>query len=68
MAKSFHLKEIIDYEEAHPDIRPLGSWGKKEAEAKASGFSPGNKFLDELKLWKTALQIETFVPEHFSQK
>jgi hypothetical protein len=67
MAKIFHLKEIIDYEEAHPDLRSFDN-GKKEVEARTSWFSSGNKFLDELKLWKTALQIEAFAHGRSHQK
>jgi hypothetical protein len=68
MAKSYQLKEIIGCETGNADMKSFGSQGGDEVEAKTSKFSSGAKFLDELKLWKIAMQIETFAPDRSNQK
>lgn len=60
MAKSYHIKEITDYESDNADAKPLGSRKRNGFQAKDSRLASPSEFFDELTLWKTALQIETF--------
>jgi hypothetical protein len=68
MAKLYQLKEIIDYETRNPNIKPVISQRRNVTEAMASEFSSARRFLDELTLWKTALQIGMSPPAHSNQK
>jgi hypothetical protein len=67
MAKSYQFREIINSETGNPGMKTSGNKGQ-EIEAKASKFTAGTKFLDELRLWKMATQIETFGLDHSNQK
>jgi hypothetical protein len=58
MAKSYHLKKIIDSEIGHTGARLLGNHRRNEDEARPSQHLSVDKFIDELTLWKAALQIE----------
>jgi hypothetical protein len=64
MAKSYHLKEIIDGEIEKSAGKPIVSSAKDEMKAQPFKHSSADQFIDELKLWKAALKIETFAPGH----
>jgi hypothetical protein len=53
MAKSYHLKEIIE-RQLNRSIRRIN-----EADKKNSRFSNESSFLDEPAIWKAALRLET---------
>jgi hypothetical protein len=55
MAKSFHLREIVDWETGNSGFNPLEKKGGEEPEKGDWQFSLGHKSLDESALWKTAL-------------
>ena len=59
MAKSYRLKEIIDWEIKKSTGKSNARLKKGEVKAKPFKHSSATRFFDELKLWKTALQIET---------
>jgi hypothetical protein len=58
MAKSYHLKEITDYETDNAGAKPYGNRKGNDFQTKAARLASPSEFLDELTLWKTALQIE----------
>ena len=68
MAKLNHLKEIIDCETDNARGKPVGNkkWDGFHTRA-AKRHSLGHKFLDEITLWKTALQVATST-NHFKSK
>jgi len=66
MAKSHHPNEIIEFETDNSGPKPAGNRRRDKVETRK--LSPGHAFLDELALWKRALQIETFVTNHSNQK
>jgi hypothetical protein len=59
MAKSYHLKEIIE-RQLNRSIRRIN-----EADKKISRFSNEGSFLDETAIWKAALRLETAGMELF---
>jgi hypothetical protein len=68
MAKLNHLKEIIDCEIDNPWIKPAGNQKRDEFHMQAAKRrSLGHKLLDEITLWKTALQAATST-HHFKSK
>jgi hypothetical protein len=61
MPKAYRLKEIIGCKRKNAAGKSMARPGRNEVKAKtASKCSSATQFLDELMLWKTALQIETF--------
>jgi hypothetical protein len=68
MAKLNHLKEIIDCETDNAQGKLVENQKKHEFHTRAAKrHSLGHKFLDEIKLWKTALQVVT-PTNHFKSK
>jgi hypothetical protein len=67
MAKLHQLKEIINYEMRNPSAKVVRQ-RRNVVEARTSEFSSVRQLLDELKVWKTALQIGMSVPVHPNQK
>jgi hypothetical protein len=67
MAKSYQFREIINSETGGACVKSSGNKGR-DIEARTSKFTAGTKFLDELRLWKIATQIETFGLDHSNQK
>lgn len=65
MAKSCHLKEIADYEIGW--AKPSGTREGREIKNKGWPFSSGRRFVDEMTIWKTALQLETMMPNQGGQ-
>jgi len=61
MAKSYHLSKIIDPESGNTGLRTLGNQRREGLEGRASILSHHRKSIDELTLWRTALQVESFV-------
>jgi hypothetical protein len=71
MAKSYQFREIINSEtggETANTVAKSSEIRSQDIRAKASKFTAGTKFLDELRLWKLATQIETFGLDHSNQK
>jgi hypothetical protein len=62
MAKSYHLKEIIEFEISETAGNSKARPAKNETPARPLTCLPAAQFLDELKLWKRALQIEKSAP------
>jgi hypothetical protein len=68
MAKSYQLKEMTDCEIGDADEKSFGNPKKNGFEVKTPKFSSESKFLDELRLWRIAMQIEMFGPNRSNQK
>jgi hypothetical protein len=60
MAKTYHLKELTDYESDNVGAKPFESQKRSGFQMKDSRLASSSEFFDELTLWKTALQVETF--------
>jgi hypothetical protein len=68
MAKLNHLKEIIDCEKDNARGKPVENQIRDGFHTRAAKRnSLGHKFLDEITLWKTALQVATST-HHFKSK
>jgi hypothetical protein len=58
MANSYHLKEINGFETVQPASKPLEN--RRKDRLSTEKFPAGRKFLNEMMLWETALQIDTW--------
>lgn len=66
MARLHHLKEFADFETVKSPSNPHAN--RRKNEVKTRKLSLGQKFLNELTLWRTALQIETVWGRSFQSK
>jgi hypothetical protein len=66
MAGLHHLKEFVDFETVKSTSKPPVNRRKNEVETRK--LSLGQIFLNELTLWRTALQIETCGADRSNQK
>jgi hypothetical protein len=66
MARLRHLNEFTDFEAVKSASKPSANRRRNEVETRK--LSLGQKFLNELTLWRTALQIETCGADRSSQK
>jgi hypothetical protein len=66
MARLHHLNEFADFETVKSD--PKSPANRRNNEVETRKVLLGQKFLNELTLWRTALQIETCGEDRSSQK
>jgi hypothetical protein len=57
MAKAYHLKEIIELETGNSYLKSLGNYIRNKVAAKTSKISFHGEALNEMAIWKAALQL-----------
>jgi hypothetical protein len=58
MAKAYHLKEIIKLETGNSYLKSIGCYIRNKVAAKTSRISFHGNALNEMAIWKAALQLD----------